>query len=245
MERSHRQGRNHHRQAAPRPDRHDRTRLRGRDDALRQSRARGGFAGADLSLPVTGAKLAKARTNFVCQNCGAVAPRWQGRCDACGAWNSMIEEAPNAGIAARRSPAARAASSPSPRSAARASPRRVSRPASANSTASPAAASCPARCCCSAASRASANRPCSSRSAARWRSRAVGVVYISGEEAVDQVRLRAERLGLAQAPVELAAETKVEDIVATLRQSRPPGPARHRFDPDHVDRCRRSPCPAR
>ena len=43
-------------------------------------------------------------------------------------------------------------------------------------------------------------------------------VYISGEEAVAQVRLRAERLGLADAPVELAAETSVEDIVATLSE---------------------------
>jgi DNA repair protein RadA/Sms len=43
-------------------------------------------------------------------------------------------------------------------------------------------------------------------------------VYISGEEAVAQVRLRAERLGLADAPVQLAAETSVEDIVSTLSQ---------------------------
>jgi DNA repair protein RadA/Sms len=49
------------------------------------------------------------------------------------------------------------------------------------------------------------------------------VVYISGEEAMDQVRLRAGRLGLAGHPVELAAETGVEDIVATL--SRGPCPA--------------------
>jgi DNA repair protein RadA/Sms len=48
------------------------------------------------------------------------------------------------------------------------------------------------------------------------------VAYISGEEAVAQVRLRAERLGLAGAPVELAAETNVEDIVATLSQGKPP-----------------------
>jgi DNA repair protein RadA/Sms len=41
-------------------------------------------------------------------------------------------------------------------------------------------------------------------------------VYISGEEAVAQVRLRAERLGLAGTPVELASETSIEDIVATL-----------------------------
>ena len=41
-------------------------------------------------------------------------------------------------------------------------------------------------------------------------------LYVSGEEAVDQVRLRAERLGLSEAPVELAAATNVRDIVATL-----------------------------
>ena len=42
--------------------------------------------------------------------------------------------------------------------------------------------------------------------------------YISGEEAVDQVRLRAERLGLADAPVQLVAATSVRDIVASLEQ---------------------------
>ncbi len=54
---------------------------------------------------------------------------------------------------------------------------------------------------------------------ARGRHRAV---YISGEEAVAQVRLRAERLGLADAAVEVAAETSVEDIVATLSQGATP-----------------------
>src|SRR5262249_39084776 len=48
------------------------------------------------------------------------------------------------------------------------------------------------------------------------------VVYISGEEAVAQVRLRAERLGLAGAKVELAAETSVEDIIATLGEGKAP-----------------------
>src|SRR6185503_6972802 len=47
-------------------------------------------------------------------------------------------------------------------------------------------------------------------------------IYISGEEAVAQVRLRAERLGLAKSPVELAAETSVEDIIATLSQGKTP-----------------------
>ena len=36
--------------------------------------------------------MAKSRLQYICQNCGAVASRWQGRCDECGAWNTLIEE---------------------------------------------------------------------------------------------------------------------------------------------------------
>jgi DNA repair protein RadA/Sms len=48
------------------------------------------------------------------------------------------------------------------------------------------------------------------------------VVYVSGEEAIAQIRLRAERLGLSGAPVLLAAETSVEDILATLGETKTP-----------------------
>ena len=34
----------------------------------------------------------KAKTVFVCQECGAQAPKWMGRCTECGAWNSLVEE---------------------------------------------------------------------------------------------------------------------------------------------------------
>ena len=47
-------------------------------------------------------------------------------------------------------------------------------------------------------------------------------VYVSGEEAVAQIRLRAQRVGVASAPVELAAETNVEDILATIADGRRP-----------------------
>jgi DNA repair protein RadA/Sms len=47
-------------------------------------------------------------------------------------------------------------------------------------------------------------------------------IYISGEEAVAQVRLRAERLALSDAKVELASETSVEDILATLSSGKTP-----------------------
>jgi DNA repair protein RadA/Sms len=48
------------------------------------------------------------------------------------------------------------------------------------------------------------------------------VAYVSGEEAADQVRLRARRLGLGNAPVQLAAATSVRDILTTLGQGAPP-----------------------
>src|SRR3954469_18153657 len=46
----------------------------------------------------TGRKLAVIRTmarreaSFICQNCGAVYGRWQGKCDACGEWNTIAQE---------------------------------------------------------------------------------------------------------------------------------------------------------
>jgi len=48
------------------------------------------------------------------------------------------------------------------------------------------------------------------------------VVYVSGEEAAGQVRLRAARLGIADAPIRLASETSVRDILTTLGQGDPP-----------------------
>src|SRR3954463_15923627 len=38
--------------------------------------------------------MAKSAARYVCQNCGASTARWGGRCDSCGAWNSIVEEAP-------------------------------------------------------------------------------------------------------------------------------------------------------
>ncbi len=48
------------------------------------------------------------------------------------------------------------------------------------------------------------------------------VAYVSGEEAADQVRLRARRLGLGNAPVQLASATSTRDILTTLSQGTPP-----------------------
>ena len=36
--------------------------------------------------------MAKSALSFVCQNCGAAYNRWQGKCESCGEWNTLVEE---------------------------------------------------------------------------------------------------------------------------------------------------------
>jgi DNA repair protein RadA/Sms len=57
--------------------------------------------------------------------------------------------------------------------------------------------------------------------AASFARKGLKCLYISGEEAAAQVRMRAQRLGLSDAPVLLAAETNLRDILTTLDAERP------------------------
>ena len=52
--------------------------------------------------------MAKIRTQFICQNCGASYPKWTGKCDNCGEWNTLVEQAP---VSQGKSAVARSASS--------------------------------------------------------------------------------------------------------------------------------------
>jgi DNA repair protein RadA/Sms len=157
--------------------------------------------------------------HFVCQSCGAASARWSGRCDACGAWNTLAEEG---------------AAAPS-RAAARKGRLFVIEPLKGQTLEAPRLASGVAefdRVTGSGLVRGSVlllgGDPGIGKStllievAAAYARRGHRALYISGEEAVAQVRLRAERLGLSDAAVELAAETSVEDIVATLSHGQPP-----------------------
>jgi DNA repair protein RadA/Sms len=160
---------------------------------------------------------ARAKT-FVCQNCGAATARWSGRCDACGEWNSIAEE----GVAAagRGSRKGRLF---------------VIEPLKGEPLHTPRLAAGIAefdRVTGGGLVRGSVlllgGNPGIGKStllievAAAYARNGHRAVYISGEEAVAQVRLRAERLGLGEAAVELAAETSVEDIVATLSHGKAP-----------------------
>src|ERR1700746_1548594 len=167
--------------------------------------------------------MARRAPSFVCQNCGAVYGRWQGKCDACGEWNTIAEE--NSATTRPQMPGR------APRKG-----RRFALEARAGASHdAPRLASGIAefdRVTGGGFVRGSVlllgGDPGIGKStlliqvAAALARHGQRTIYISGEEAVAQVRLRAERLGLAGAEVELAAETSVEDIVATLGQRATP-----------------------
>ncbi len=169
--------------------------------------------------------MAKRASHYVCQSCGAVAPKWSGRCEACGEWNSIVEEArrPNVpgglgrgGGARARPPDYHDLEGPADQS-----PRRTTGIAELD------------RVCGSGLVAGSAvligGDPGIGKSTlllqaaaglAGDRSGDAGengtCAYISGEESIEQVRLRARRLGLSGAGVRLASATSVRDIAASL-----------------------------
>jgi DNA repair protein RadA/Sms len=163
--------------------------------------------------------MARRSPRFVCQNCGNVTSRWGGRCDACGEWNTIVEEpdeaggvggGPKSGLARR----GRVVPLVSLKGEAQEAPRVVTAIGELD------------RVTGGGFVRGSAvligGDPGIGKSTLLIQTTAKlardghRVVYVSGEEAVAQVRLRAERLGLSDAAVDLAAETSVEDILATL-----------------------------
>jgi DNA repair protein RadA/Sms len=167
--------------------------------------------------------MARRELTFVCQNCGAAYGRWQGKCEACGEWNTIAEES------------AATARPPLPGRAPRKGRKFALEPLVGESQDAPRLASgLPEfdRVTGGGFVRGSVlllgGDPGIGKStlllevAAALARSGHRAVYISGEEAVAQVRLRAERLKLKDAQIELAAETSVEDIVATLSEREPP-----------------------
>jgi DNA repair protein RadA/Sms len=164
-----------------------------------------------------------SKTTFVCQNCGASAPRWQGKCTSCGEWNTLIEETeavapPGTGLSRKTSgrvivlEGLKGSTQEAPRFSTGISELdRVTGggivPGSALLIGGEPGIGKSTLLLQLTASLARAGRR---------------AVYFSGEEAAAQVRLRAARLGLSDAPVALACETSLAHILATLEAGPPP-----------------------
>ncbi len=167
--------------------------------------------------------MAKGAARYVCQSCGASFPRWSGRCDSCGEWNTIVEEqapetAPRglSGGRGRRIELQPLAGEAPPEL------RRLSGIAELDRVVGGGLVKGSALLIGGDPGIGKSTLVLQLAAALARQPGAPGTVYVSGEEAIEQLRLRARRLGLGQLPVLLAAATSVRDIAATLDTGAPP-----------------------
>ena len=176
----------------------------------------------------------RERSRFVCQACGHAGPRWVGKCEGCGEWNTIVEEALTTG--------------PGPGPAGKPGRSRIAFVGLEGEAEPPARAPTgiaeldrvlggglvPASAVLVGGDPGIGKSTLLLQAAASLSRAGRRVLYVSGEESVDQVRLRARRLGLADARMELASATNLRDIAATLATEREGDPGGDRQHPDHV-----------
>ena len=165
-----------------------------------------------------------ARAQYVCQSCGAVSPRWTGKCAGCGEWNTLFEEAdvaqpPGSGLG--KASRGRAVAL---QSLAEAPAERFERMATSLAELDRVTGGgiVPGSALLIGGEPGIGKSTLLLQVAAAFALAGRRAVYFTGEEAATQVRLRAERLGLADAPVELACETSLANILATLGEGSAP-----------------------
>jgi DNA repair protein RadA/Sms len=166
--------------------------------------------------------MAKVKRKYVCQACGSEATRWQGQCADCGEWNTLAEEASATVFEMKHH--------------LRSGGRDVTLVGLDSEISLPERTTTgiaefdralggglvPGSAILLAGDPGIGKSTLLLQAAANVARRGLSVAYISGEEAVDQVRLRARRLGLGDAPVKLASATSVRDILTTLGSAAPP-----------------------
>jgi len=172
--------------------------------------------------------VARALTSYVCQSCGASFPKWAGRCEACGEWNTLIEEASGPPVGGRPM-----AGKPLARGGTRHKLeffelRGVSEPAPRRSTGIVELDRVTGGGLVAGSALLIGGDPGIGKSTlliqatARLALEGARCAYISGEESIDQVRMRAARLGISDAPIELATATSLRDIAGALEAGRGP-----------------------
>ena len=162
------------------------------------------------------------KPSFVCAVCGSVSSKWSGQCDGCGEWNTISEDRGlTSGPAAQGLGSRRGAKialldlgveeAPPPRASSGLS--ELDRVLGGGLV--------PASAVLVGGDPGIGKSTLLLQSAARFARTGLKVAYVSGEEAASQVRMRAQRLGLAKDPVKLAAETNLRDILTTLEAEAP------------------------
>ena len=166
--------------------------------------------------------MAKPKRRYVCSACGSVTNRWQGQCADCGEWNTLSEDVPGTVFSAKHDLSSGGRSlSFEPLDGRGEMPKRRST-GLAEFDRALGGGLVPGSAVLMGGDPGIGKSTLLLQAAARIALDGGEVVYISGEEAAGQVRLRADRLGLGGAPVKLASSTSVRDILTTLGQMAAP-----------------------
>jgi DNA repair protein RadA/Sms len=156
---------------------------------------------------------------FTCTVCGAAYRKWAGKCDACGGWNTIVEEAPlstgpkSLGAKGRQIPLTDLATEEAPPVRASSGIDELDRVLGGGLV--------PASAILVGGDPGIGKSTLLLQATASFARKGLKCLYISGEEASAQVRMRAQRLGLTDATVHLGAETNLRDILTTLDAERP------------------------
>ena len=167
--------------------------------------------------------MAKLKTRYICQACGSEQHRWQGQCPDCAEWNTLIQEASVATVFAAKHDLSSGGRSVElvGLDAIVAVPDRM-RTGIEEFDRAIGGGIVPGSAMLLGGDPGIGKSTLLLQVAAELAKAGRKVVYVSGEEAADQVRLRAIRLGLGRAPVQLAAATSVRDILTTVTSGEPP-----------------------
>ena len=167
--------------------------------------------------------MAKAKTLFYCTECGNESLKWQGRCPACGAWNTIVEQ-PAAETKKKTSAA------PNPRGGGIRRPRPITEVEAVDELRFNTGMSELDRVLGGGAVKGSlvlvGGAPGIGKSTLMLQicdhlCRFCSVLYVSGEESERQIKLRAQRLGIGEQGLYLYSETNLDDIVAAVEGQKP------------------------
>lgn len=167
--------------------------------------------------------MAKPQKRYVCQSCGSVSPKWQGQCVDCQEWNTLVEDA--GGVVTpfqakhNLQSGGRTIDLTGLNTDVALPPRMPTGIAELDRALGGGFVAGSATLI--GGDPGIGKSTLLLQATAKLASSGRNVAYVSGEEASDQVRLRARRLGLGQSPVQLAAATSVRDILTTLQASPP------------------------
>lgn len=167
--------------------------------------------------------MAKSTASYVCQSCGSTHAKWAGKCEACGGWNTIVEEgiAPPLGSGATRRAKGRRFQLEDLKTLDAPPQRRPTGIAEFDRVTG--GGLVPGSALLVGGDPGIGKSTLILQALGEYAKRGGHAVYISGEEALAQVRMRAARMDLQNAPLALGAATNVEDILATLESGKPPG----------------------